>query len=154
MQKQKTEAPKISNSWSALALRTAMTIAKRWKLSDAQIATLLACPNPEQLENWKRSAASGQVVLPDETMENLNLLLRTYKTLSSLFGSDENILAWMTTAHHVGPCFKGRPPMLLLTEGGPDGLWQLCIHVDAWLASSHHVPPLGMEAQLQQAGPL
>lgn len=130
---EKPEGRRPSKSWSATALRTALAITKSWGLTGAQTAELLGAPDAETLEAWKREAAGGQVSLPKATVENLGLLIGAYRTLSSLFGSDAEILDWLATPH-FGSSFQGRPPMMLLTAGGSDGLWRLRIHVDAWTA--------------------
>ena len=133
MPNDKPEGRTPSKSWSATALRAALAITKSWGLTDAQAADLLAAPDAETLELWKREAAGGQVTLPKTAAENLGLLIGAYRTLSSLFGSDAEILDWLATPH-FGASFQGRPPMMLLTAGGSDGLWRLRIHVDAWAA--------------------
>ena len=135
MPNDKPEGRTPSKSWSATALRAALAITKSWGLTDTQAATLLGAPGAETLEAWKREAAGGQVTLPKATVETLGLLIGSYRTLSTLFRSDAEILDWLATPH-FGSSFQGRPPMMLLTDGGSDGLWRLRIHVDAWATST------------------
>ena len=94
------------------ALRTRFNIARRWKLTDAEAATLLGT----SLRTYRGGEANPEVLLRVGTVERLSLLLGIYKDLQILLPRHDVADRWIKSPNR-GPLFNGQTPLQRMMAG-------------------------------------
>jgi len=113
--------PKVRRQMSGPAMRAFLGIAEAWSLTGNEQRALLGWPPEATFYKYK----AGQVAaLSYDTLMRISLLLGICKALHILY--PEAVLAdgWVRLPN-TNPLFGGRPALVLMMEGGIDGLSQV-----------------------------
>jgi len=108
------------------ALRTWFNIARAWRLTDRDAATLLGTG----LSTYRRWKRNPQVTLDVGQMERLSLLLGIYKDLEILLPRPDAADSWVRRENH-NPLFGGRTPLDRMLGGLTQDLVVVRRHLDA-----------------------
>ncbi|MEQ9795627.1 antitoxin Xre/MbcA/ParS toxin-binding domain-containing protein [Parvibaculum sp.] len=115
-------APANRRRLSAPALRTFLTIADLWGLTEEQRLLVLGLPARSTYHNWcKRVREHEAITLDVDVLLRISAVLGIHQALGILFSDERSGVEWLTTPHGALP-FGGRPPLALLTSGSQDGL--------------------------------
>ncbi len=113
--------PKIRKAMSAPAMRTFFRLAEAWKLTNEEQRGLLGWPPESTFFKYK----AGHVgTLSYDLLMRLSLLLGIYKGLHILYPEPELADGWVRLPNS-NPLFGGHPALVLMIEGGMDGLQQV-----------------------------
>ncbi|MCC6591438.1 MAG: DUF2384 domain-containing protein [Bryobacterales bacterium] len=113
--------PKTRRRLSAPAMRSFFHLTDAWRLSGDQQRALLGWPPESTFYKYK----SGQVAtLSYDTLVRISLLLGIYKDLHILYPEADLADRWIHLPNS-NPLFGGQPAVVLMTEGGIDGLYQV-----------------------------
>lgn len=129
------------------ALRSFRAIADGWALTEAQRIAALGHPGRSTYHNWLRKAKDHQpVTLPHDTLLRISAVLGIHKALSILFDDPAQALIWLSNPHG-GTVFAGAAPLVLIVDGGQDGMMTVRRYLDAWRgghmgAGAADVPPV------------
>ncbi|KAA1053918.1 MbcA/ParS/Xre antitoxin family protein [Azospirillum argentinense] len=124
-------APTKRRQLSGPALRTFLSIADRWRWTEAERLLVLGSPSRSTYFGWVAKARDGQeITLPVDVLLRISAILGIHKALMILFGSEPAALDWLTGPHD-GPSFGGQPPMALVTNGTMDGPMLVRRYLDA-----------------------
>jgi hypothetical protein len=114
-------SPQVRRRLSAPALRTFFNISDAWQLSVREQLALLGFPAPSTYHKYK----AGQIgVLSFDTLTRVSLVLGIYKALHILYADSSLADHWIRMPN-ANPIFGGRPALVLMTDGGIDGLFQV-----------------------------
>lgn len=113
--------PKTRRRLSAPALRSFFKIAEAWRLSGEQQRALLGWPAESTFYKYKAGQAG---TLSFDMLVRISLLLGIYKDLHILYPDRDIADGWLHLSNS-NPLFGGRPALVLMTEGGIDGLYQV-----------------------------
>lgn len=114
-------SPQVRRRLSAPALRAFFNISEAWQLSVREQLALLGFPAPSTYHKYK----AGQVgVLSYDTLTRVSLVLGIYKALHILY-ADASLADHWVRMPNANPMFGGRPALVLMTNGGIDGLFQV-----------------------------
>ncbi|HVX66605.1 MAG TPA: MbcA/ParS/Xre antitoxin family protein [Bryobacteraceae bacterium] len=113
--------PKVRRQMSGPALRTFFNVADAWKLSNEEQRALLGWPPESTFYKYKGGAAG---TLSYDVLIRISLVLGIYKALGILYPDRELAEAWVKLPNG-NALFGGRPALVLMTEGGIDGLYQV-----------------------------
>ncbi|MBX3447900.1 MAG: DUF2384 domain-containing protein [Parvibaculaceae bacterium] len=115
-------APTNRRRLSAPALRTFLTIADLWGLTEEQRLLVLGCPARSTYHNWcKRVREHDAITLDVDVLLRISAVLGIHQALGVLFPDERSGVEWLTMPHGA-IVFGGRPPLSLLTSGSQDGL--------------------------------
>lgn len=107
---------------SAPGLRTFVTIADLWGLTEEQRRLALGYPSRSTYQNWcKQVREHGEITLDVDVLTRLSAVLGIYQALRILFPTEREGIEWLRTPHHA-IIFGGRPPLDLIVSGSQDGL--------------------------------
>ncbi len=119
--------PKVRRQMSGPAMRTFFNVAEDWKLNNDARRALLGWPPESTFYKYK----SGQVgTLPFDMLIRISLVIGIYKDLHILYPEPELADRWVQLPNS-NPLFGGRPALVLMTEAGIDGLYQVRRLLDA-----------------------
>ena len=113
-------------SLDTAAIRGMVAIAKAWRLTVPQAASLIR----ESDRNWSRLKSNpGRGFLDTDQRTRVSALLGLYKGLHEFFGAD---LAdrWVALPNR-GPLFAGAAPLDFMIEGGIPAMLDVRDHADA-----------------------
>jgi uncharacterized protein (DUF2384 family) len=136
---------------SGPAMRTFLSIAERWRLSEEQRLRLLGLPGRSTFYAWAERARRGEgLALGLDVLLRISAVLGIHKGLRIVFSRDQDAIAWLS-APNQGPLFGGQRPIDLITCGTQDGLLAVRRYLDAWRgghfaapnAADRDAPPLG-----------
>jgi hypothetical protein len=117
----KRRDPKVRRQMSGPAIRTFFNIAEAWLLSNGEQRALLGWPPESTFFKYK----SGDIgILSFDTLMRISLVLGIYKDLHILYPEPELADRWikLPNSHAL---FGGKPALVLMTESGMDGLYQV-----------------------------
>lgn len=115
-------APASRRRLSAPALRTFLTIADLWGLTEEQRLLVLGYPSRSTYHNWAKQAREhGAFTLDVDTLTRISAVLGIHQALGVLFSDERAGVAWLRTPHQA-PVFGGHPPLDIVTNGTQDGL--------------------------------
>jgi hypothetical protein len=107
---------------SAPALRTFLTIADLWGLTEEQRLLALGYPSRSTYHNWcKLARQHGAFTLDVDVLTRISAILGIHQGLAILFPTEQLGVEWLRTPHNA-IVFGGRPPLDLVTSGSQDGL--------------------------------
>ena len=116
---------------SGPALRTFLSIADRWRWTEAERFLVLGSPSRSTYLGWVAKACDGhEMTLPVDVLLRISAILGIHKALMILFGSEPAALDWLTGPHDEAS-FDGQPPMALVTNGMMDGPLLVLRYLDA-----------------------
>jgi Protein of unknown function (DUF2384) len=115
-------APANRRRLSAPALRTFLTIADLWGLTEEQRLLVLGYPSRSTYHNWcKQAREHGAFTLDVDVLTRISALFGIHQALGILFPGERAGVAWLRSPHNA-IVFGGRPPLDLVTSGSQDGL--------------------------------
>lgn len=128
----------------AAGLRTALNIAKKWKITAENVATLLGVSRAtyyrlQRAASEEREAPPGRKAelraqLADPALEErLSLILGIYGDLQSYFARDRTYAHEWVKLPNTNPVFGGHSPMDLMLTGRVVALWTVRQFVEAML---------------------
>jgi len=118
---EKRRDPQIRRQMSGPAMRSFLLLAQAWGLTVEEQRGLLGWPPESTFYKYK----AGQVgVLTYDMLIRISLLLGIYKDLHILYPEADLADRWVKLPNS-NPLFGGRPALVLMTEGGMDGLYQV-----------------------------
>lgn len=113
--------PKVRRQMSGPAMRSYFNVAAAWQLSVDEQRALLGWPPESTFYKYK----AGQVgALSYDMLMRISLVLGIYKDLRILYPERDLADRWVKLPNS-NPLFGGKPALLLMTEGGMDGLYQV-----------------------------
>lgn len=117
---------------SGPGLRAFRAIATEWGLSERERLALLGEPARSTYHQWIRKAEAEEApTLPLDTLLRISGVLGVYKALEILFPKRDEAAAWLKGPHR-GPSFGGQSPLAVMVGGGPEGIFLVRRHLDAW----------------------
>lgn len=130
---------------SGPALRTFLTIADRWGLSEEQRRLVLGYPSRSTYHNWARLAREGQPLTLDvDALLRISAVFGIHQALGVLFAEETEGVRWLK-GPHMAPVFGGQPPLALVTSGTQDGLMAVRRFLDA-ARGGLYMPPNALDA--------
>jgi hypothetical protein len=113
--------PETRRRLSGPALRTFFNIAGIWKLTVQEQRALLGWPAASTFHKYKKEDFG---TLSFDTLTRISLVIGIYKSLQILYPEPEFADRWvrMPNSHQL---FGGRPALVLMTDGGIDGLYRV-----------------------------
>ena len=116
---------------SGPGLRTFLTIADLWDLSEDQRRLILGCPSRSTFYGWAKAAREHRdITLDVDVLSRISALLGIHQALGILFKTERESLAWLREPHGA-PVFGGQRPIDLVTSGDFDGLMTVRRFLDA-----------------------
>lgn len=116
---------------SGPALRTFLSIADLWGLSEDERLLVLGLPSRSTYYNWIKAVREHREVTLDlDMLMRISAVLGVHQALGVLHASEREGIAWLR-APHAATLFGGRPPIDLLTCGTQDGLISVRRFLDA-----------------------
>lgn len=130
---------------SGPGLRTFVTIANEWRLTELERMRALGLPGRSTYYNWLGKAQSGQsITLPLDTLLRISAMLGIYKALHIIFGHEAEGVEWLKSPNS-GPLFGGQRPLDLVTSGTQDGLLLVRRYLDGWRGGLFSAPLPGFD---------
>src|ERR1700684_4710573 len=94
-------APANRRRLSAPALRTFLTIADLWGLTEAQRLLVLGYPSRSTYHNWcKQAREHGAFTLDVDVLTRISAVLGIHQALGILFSGERLGAEWLRTAHN------------------------------------------------------
>ena len=116
---------------SAPALRTFLTIADLWGLTEEERRLILGYPSRSTFHNWAKLAREHQdLTLGVDVLTRISAMLGIHQALGILYTTEPDGMAWLRGPHD-GAVFGGKPPIGLVTSGSQDGLMTVRRFLDA-----------------------
>jgi hypothetical protein len=117
---------------SGPGLRTFLSIAELWELSEDERLCVLGRPARSTYHLWVSKARHrAELTLPLDTLLRISAVLGVYKGLRIIFTRDADGLSWLKSAN-AGVVFGGQSPLALVTAGTQDGIMLVRRYLDAW----------------------
>ena len=113
--------PTVRRRMSGPAIRTFFNVAAAWQLSTEEQRALLGWPAESTFFKYKADRVS---TLPYDMLMRISLVLGIFKSLHILYPEPELADRWVRLPNS-NPMFGGKPALVLMTEGGMDGLYQV-----------------------------
>jgi hypothetical protein len=130
---------------SGPALRTFLTIADRWGLTEEQRRLVLGYPSRSTYHNWAKLAREGQPFTLDvDALLRISAVFGIHQALGVLFADEAEGVRWLK-GPHMAPVFGGQPPLALVTSGTQDGLMAVRRFLDA-ARGGLYMPPNALDA--------
>ncbi len=124
-------APTNRRRLSAPALRTFLTIADLWGLTEEERRLILGYPSRSTFHNWAKLAREHQeLTLGVDVLTRISAMLGIHQALGILYPTEPDGMAWLRGPHD-GAVFGGKPPIGLVTSGSQDGLMTVRRFLDA-----------------------
>ncbi|MBY5461323.1 DUF2384 domain-containing protein [Rhizobium leguminosarum] len=139
-------APANRRRLSAPALRTFLSIADLWGLTEEQRLLMLGYPSRSTYHNWAKQAREhGSFTLDVDTLTRISAVLGIHQALGVLFFDEREGVAWLRTPHEA-LVFGGHPPLDIVTNGTQDGLMTVRRFLDGARGGLYMQPNLLDEA--------
>ena len=133
-------APASRRRLSAPGLRTFLTIADLWGLTEEQRRLVLGLPSRSTYQNWVKTVREHrEITLDVDVLTRISAILGIHQALAVLHGTEREGIAWLRGPHRA-TVFGGRPPMDLVTNGTQDGLLTVRRFLDA-ARGGHYMAP-------------
>jgi hypothetical protein len=119
--------PEQRRALSGPALRTFFNVAAAWRLSVEQQRGLLGWPASSTFHKYK---SGDHGTLSFDTLTRISLVIGIYKNLQVLYAEPAFADEWvrLPNSHEQ---FGGLPPLVLMVDGGIDGLYRVRRLLDA-----------------------
>ena len=138
-------SPEQRGRLSGPGMRTFLTIADLWGLTEEQRRLILGMPPRSTYHGWARAARAHAALRLDlDTLLRISATLGIHQDLGILFLSEREAIGWLR-APHAAPVFGGAPPLALLTCGTQDGLLSVRRFLDA-ARGGLYMPPNSLDA--------
>ncbi|PVM90836.1 hypothetical protein DDF62_08485 [Caulobacter radicis] len=116
---------------SGPGLRTFLSIADLWGLTEDERLLVLGLPSRSTYYNWIKAVREHRDITLDlDMLTRISAVLGVHQALGVLHASEREGIAWLRTPH-AAPLFGGRAPIALLTCGTQDGMVSLRRFLDA-----------------------
>jgi uncharacterized protein (DUF2384 family) len=120
--------PEARRRLSAPAVALFLRTCDLWDLKVEERMAILGGISRQTYHNWK----AGKVgALSRDQLERISLVLGVLKGLRLVFAEDSHGVRWLKADNTDAP-FRGRAPLLLMTEAGMSGLYDVRRYLDAW----------------------
>ncbi len=130
---------------SAPGLRTFLTIADLWNLTEEQRRLILGFPSRSTYHSWcKKAREHGTITLDVDVLTRISAVLGIHQALSVLFSDEGEGIAWLRQPHEV-QVFGGAAPLDLIVNGTQEGLMTVRRFLDA-ARGGLYMPPAANEA--------
>ncbi len=130
---------------SGPALRTFLTIADRWRLTEEQRRLILGYPSRSTYHQWAKLAREGlPFTLDVDALLRISAVFGIHQALGVLFADEAEGVRWLK-GPHMAPVFGGQPPLALVTSGTQDGLMAVRRFLDA-ARGGLYMPPSALDA--------
>lgn len=117
---------------SAPGLRTFLSIAELWGLTESERRLALGSPPRSTYHNWVSRAQAGHtILLPLDTLLRVSAILGIHKDLRILFGDVDRGVQWLR-AKNTAPLFGGQAPIELVLSGTQAGILEVRRFLDSW----------------------
>jgi len=113
--------PQVRRRMSGPAMRSFFNIAAQWQLNTEEQRALLGWPAESTFFKYKADRVS---TLPYDMLMRISLVLGIYRSLHILYPEPDLADRWVKLPNS-NPLFGGKPAIVLITEGGMDGLYQV-----------------------------
>lgn len=124
-------APANRRRLSGPGLRTFLTIADLWRLTEEQRRLILGYPARSTCQGWIKKVRKYQdITLSVDVLIRISAILGIYAGLKILFSCEEEGLGWLRQPHDAR-AFGGAAPIDLITSGTQDALMTVRRFVDA-----------------------
>jgi hypothetical protein len=124
-------APGTRRRLSGPGLRTFLTIADLWGLSEGQRLLVLGLPPRSTFYNWAKAVRQHRdVTLDVDVLMRISAVLGIHQALGVLHATEAAGVAWLRTPHQA-TVFGGRAPLEFITSGTQDGLMIVRRFLDA-----------------------
>ena len=118
---ERRQDPAVRRKMSGPAIRAFFNVAAAWNLDNEEERALLGWLPPSTFYKYK----AGQVsTLAYDVLMRISLVLGIYKALHILYAERDLADRWVKLPNS-NPMFGGNPALILMTEGGMDGLYQI-----------------------------
>lgn len=119
------------------AFRTVLNIAKKWRLSDDELAILLGGISRSTLRRWKAQVLGPEpriirTIRTTDLTYRLSYLLGIYQALQILFNGSENADVWLSR-RNTAEGFDGGRALDRMLRGGMTDLQFVRQFLDGWL---------------------
>ena len=117
-----------------IAFKAVVNIARRWGLSEEELAQVLGGVGKSTLLRWKAQLASEGAIRADfgpDMLDRVSYLLGIYKALHILFPDSAQADAWVRKPNSALG-FYGRSALERMLRGRMDDLRFVRRHLDAW----------------------
>jgi hypothetical protein len=103
-------------------LRTFVTIADLWALTEEQRILILGYPSRSTYHNWcKKAREHDDFTLDVDVLTRISAVLGIHQALGILFPHERLGIEWLRSPHNA-VVFGGNPPIDLIASGSQDGL--------------------------------
>lgn len=116
---------------SGPGLRTFLTIADLWGLTERERLLVLGMPSRSAYYGWVKAAREHRdFTLDVDVLTRISAILGIHQALGVLQANEADAIAWLTTTHRA-VVFGGHAPIALLTSGTQDALMAVRRFLDA-----------------------
>lgn len=110
-------SPESRRRLSAPGLRTFLTIADLWRLTEEQRRLILGYPSRSTFHNWAKKAREHEdITLDVDVLTRLSAVLGIHQALGILHADEKEAKVWLNGPHN-GLLFGGQKPIELITSG-------------------------------------
>lgn len=125
---------------SGPGLRTFLSIATLWQLSERERILAIGSPARSTYHNWMSRAQAGETIsLPLDTLLRISAILGIHKGLRILFGDSQRGVQWLK-AENAAPLFGGQRPADLILSGTQIGMLEVRRFLDSWRGGLSSAP--------------
>lgn len=137
-------APARRRQVSGPGLRTFVTLADLWDLSETQRLRILGSPARSTYYNWVRAAQQHRdLTLDFDILVRISAVLGIWSALRILHDTEDAAIAWLRGPHR-GLVFGGQAPLDLMASGTQDALLATRRFLDA-ARGGLYMPPVAGE---------
>lgn len=121
--------PENRRRLSGPGLRTFLSIADLWELSENERLAILGFPSRSTYHNWRQKARRHEDITLDlDQLTRISAVLGIHQALMVLFDSEREGLEWLRLPHQ-SMAFNGQRPLDWITSGAQDSI----LHVRRFL---------------------
>lgn len=116
---------------SGPGLRTFLTIADLWGLTEHQRRLLLGLPSRSTYHAWTRAVREHRAITLDlDVLIRISAVLGIHQALQGLHDTERDGVGWLTSANDAA-VFAGQSPLAVMTAGTQDALLTVRRFLDA-----------------------
>jgi hypothetical protein len=124
---------------SGAGLRTFLSIALRWQLSEEEQVRLLRASSVKELRHWAEAAQAPQcLTLETDVLMRISAVLGLFRDLQQIIATADEEHRWLRGTNKAAP-FLGRAPIEVLHNGTLENLLEVRSYVLA-LGQGYHAP--------------
>ena len=125
---------------SGPGLRTFLTIADLWRLTEEQRRLVLGVPSRARYRHWISAVRAHRTITLDvDVLTRISTVLGIHQALRILFKTERDATAWLRGPHRA-PVFAGKAPLDLVVFGAQDGLLTVQRFLEAACQGQYMLP--------------